>query len=88
MAALYLLVHEKRPLDEAMAQLSLRYGHLRFAKTGILDAFFERYRDEGVPRGMDFLDWVATTYDPEALERDFKPHSISTFLVDTVLRRE
>jgi uncharacterized protein (TIGR01244 family) len=88
MAALYLLVHEKRPLDEAMAQLSLRYGHFRFAKTGILDAFFERYRDEGVPRGMDFLDWVATTYDPEALERDFKPHSISTFLVDTVLRRE
>lgn len=88
MAALYLLVHENRPLDEAMAQLSLRYGHFRFAKTGILDAFFERYRDEGLSQGMPFLDWVATRYDPEALERDFKPHGVSNFLVDTVLRRE
>lgn len=88
MAALYLLVHEKRPLDEAMAQLSLRYGHFRFAKTGILDAFFERYRSEGPAQGLDFLDWVARVYDPEALERDFKPHGISNFLVDQVLRRE
>jgi uncharacterized protein (TIGR01244 family) len=88
MAALYLLVQEGRPLDEAMAQLSLRYGHFRFAKTGILDAFFERYRLEGLPKGMDFLDWVANVYDPEALDRDFKPHGLSNFLVDTVLRRE
>ena len=62
MAALYLLLHENRPLDEAMKQLGLRYGHFRFAKTGILDAFFERYRRDGarqehaVPRmGRDGL---------------------------------
>ncbi len=88
MAALYLLVHENRPLDEAMQQLSLRYGHFRFAKTGILDAFFERYRTEGLARGMPFMEWVETTYDPEALDREFKPHGLSNFIVDGLLRRE
>ena len=88
MAALFLLIHEKRPLDEAMAQLSLRYGHFRFAKTGILDAFFERYRTEGLAHGMPFMTWVETVYDPEALERDFRPHGFSAFLVDGILRRE
>ena len=45
-----------------LRQLSPRFGHFRFAKTGILDAFFERYRDGGrgaghpVPRlGRDDL---------------------------------
>jgi len=40
MATLYLIVHEKKPVNIAMKQLSWRYGHFRFAKTGILDAFF------------------------------------------------
>jgi uncharacterized protein (TIGR01244 family) len=88
MAALFLLVHEKRPLDEAMGQLALRYGHFRFAKTGILDAFFERYRTEGLAKGIAFLDWVRDVYDPAALERDFRPGTISDFVVDRLLRRE
>lgn len=87
-AALYLLVHEKRPLDEAMRQLHLRFGHFRFAKTGILDAFFERYRVEGESHGLSFRQWVDTVYDPAALDREFRPGRVSTFIVDTLLRRE
>jgi protein tyrosine/serine phosphatase len=87
-AALYLLVHEKRPVAEALLQLHPRFGHFRFAKTGILDAFFERYRDEGEAKGIDFITWVGSTYDPEALERDFQPHAFSDFVVDGLLRRE
>ena len=87
-AALYLLVHEGRPAAEAMRQLSLRYGHFRFAKTGILDAFFERYRQEGEAKGVPFLDWVERTYDPEALERDFRPSFWSDLVVDRIMRRE
>ncbi len=49
-AALYLILHEGRPVAEAARQLSARYGHFRFAKTGILDAFFDRYLAEGEPR--------------------------------------
>ena len=37
---------------------------------------------------MPFLEWVATVYDPEALEREFKPAALSTFVVDRLLRRE
>lgn len=87
-AALYLLVHENRPLDEAMGQLSLRYGHFRFAKTGILDAFFEAYRREGEAEGVAFLDWVERIYDPDRLEREFKPGLISSLIADRIIRRE
>ncbi len=87
-AALYLLVHEKRPAAEALQQLHPRYGHFRFAKTGILDAFVESYRDEGEAKGIDFVTWARTIYDPEALERDFRPHAFSDFVVDRLLRRE
>jgi protein tyrosine/serine phosphatase len=88
MAALYLLVHENRPLDEALRQLGLRFGHFRFAKTGILDAFFEQYRSEGLANGIPFLTWVSTIYDPEKLEREFKPDAFTDFVVDRLLRRE
>ena len=87
-AALYLVLHEGRPVAEAMRQLHPRYGHFRFAKTGILDAFFERYRVEGEARGMGFLDWVERVYDPEALLRDFRPGFWSDLMVDRVIRRE
>jgi uncharacterized protein (TIGR01244 family) len=88
MAALYLLLHEGRPLAEAMKQLSIRYGHFRFAKTGILDRFFERYREEGLSKGLDFEAWVRDVYDPDALERDFKTGFWSDVIVDKWLRRE
>jgi protein tyrosine/serine phosphatase len=87
-AALYLIVHEGRPVDEALRQLSVRYGHFRFSKTGILDAFFDRYRQEGEAKGIPFLTWVETIYDPEALERDFRPGFWSNMLVDRIMRRE
>jgi protein tyrosine/serine phosphatase len=87
-SALYLLLHEKLPLDEAMRQLSLRYGHFRFAKTGILDAFFEAYGREGEAKGISFLDWVETVYDPERLEREFRPGLISSLIADQLIRRE
>jgi protein tyrosine/serine phosphatase len=87
-AALYLLVHEGRSAADALAQLAPRYGHFRFAKTGILDAFLHRYRDEGEALGMTFLTWVEQVYDPEALRREFKPRLWSDIVVDSVLRRE
>ena len=88
MATLYLLVHEQRPLDEALKQLSWRYGHFKFAKTGILDAFFERYRVEGLEKGIDFQTWVETIYDPEALELSFKTKPWADWFVEHILRRE
>jgi protein tyrosine/serine phosphatase len=87
-AALYLIVHEGRSVGEALRQLSPRFGHFRFSKTGVLDAFFERYLAEGETKGLGFLEWVETVYDAEALEREFKPSFWSDLLVDRVMRRE
>ncbi len=87
-AALYLILHEGQTVAEALRQLSPRFGHFRFAKTGILDAFFERYRSEGETQGIPFLDWVEKHYDPQALERDFRPRFWSDLLVDKIIRRE
>jgi hypothetical protein len=75
-------------LTEALAQLSPRYGHFRFAKTGILDEFLLTYQREGEPNGIAFLDWVRDHYDPERLEREFKPHALSSFIADRLIRRE
>ena len=87
-SALFVLIHEQRPLAEAMAQLSLRYGHFRFAKTGILDAFFQMYQRDGLSKGQDFLDWVAKDYDPARLTAEFKPSFWSDVLVDRIIHRE
>jgi protein tyrosine/serine phosphatase len=88
MSALYLLIAENRSADEALAQLSPWYGHFRFAKTGILDAFIEMYRDEGEKNGKSFLDWVRDDYDPERLKHSFKTGIVSDIVVDRILHRE
>ena len=87
-AALYLVLHEGRSATEALRQLAPRYGHFRFAKTGILDAFFDRYRLEGEPKGLSLIEWVEREYDPEALARDFRPRFWSELLADRIMRRE
>jgi len=87
MSALYLLIVEGRPAREAAGQLALKYGHVKQAKTGLLDAFFAAYypyEDEG----MAFFDWVDNVYDPEELTRQFKARSWAVRLTDSILRRE
>ncbi len=73
--------------QQALRQLSIRYGHFSRSRTGILDAFFLHYQSEAEGR-LPFLDWVKHTYDETALKRDFVAAGLSTFVVDQVLRRE
>lgn len=88
MAALYLILRENKRVDEALGQLSARYGHWRWSKTGILDAFLERYRDEGEAKGIGLIDWASNHYDPARLTAEFRPGFWSNFVVDRLLRRE
>jgi protein tyrosine/serine phosphatase len=73
--------------QEALRQLSWRFGHFNRSRTGILDAFFVRYAQQGEGR-LPFLDWVHDEYDEAALRRDFVAGGLSTFITDTILRRE
>lgn len=88
MSVLYRHLHEGVPMEEAVKQLSIRYGHIAHANTGIIDYFFERYIADNKVRPMPFFEWVETVYDREELLRTFKSNSWANRLVDSVLRRE
>lgn len=87
-AALFLLVRDRATVAQARRQLSLRFGHFRYAKTGILDAFLDAYASGGEAKGMAFLDWVEHAYDPAALTRSFRPSFWSGLVADRLIRRE
>ncbi|MEM7499789.1 MAG: sulfur transferase domain-containing protein [Pseudomonadota bacterium] len=92
MAALWLLVREGAGIEAAQEQLSLRYGHIRASKTGILDFFFRRFAEETAPggpaAGLGLRDWVAERYDRDTMRDAFRPPAIGTLVTDVLLRRE
>jgi protein tyrosine/serine phosphatase len=87
-SVLYRHLKDGVPVADAMRELSLRYGHVRQADTGILDHFFERYLEDTRRRPMPLLDWIENVYDPEELKRSFRPQRWANGLVDRILRRE
>jgi protein tyrosine phosphatase (PTP) superfamily phosphohydrolase (DUF442 family) len=88
-SALYLLLQEQATPEEAMKQLEFwPHGHIRQAKTGVLDFFLEAYRDHHHAHGTPFLDWVCQHYDPSLLFAQFQSQRWANKLVDNFLRRE
>jgi protein tyrosine/serine phosphatase len=94
-SALHLFFSGKAPLDVALGQLSLRYGHVKHGKTGIIDAAFERYLEHARARSISlsdvdaFLEWAGSdAYDPVAIKRGFMGSWWGNFLTERVLRRE
>lgn len=95
MAALYLFFTGKAPLDEALKQLSLRYGHVKHGKTGVIDAAFEQYLRHANEKGVSlsdvdaFMRWAdSSAYDPIAIKRDFLGSWWGNLLTERLLRRE
>lgn len=88
MSVLYLYFKEGVPLEQAMRELSFKYGHIRQADTGVLDYFFERYLAERSRTGIDFFTWLDTVYDPDELKRTFQARGWANGIVNGVLRRE
>jgi protein tyrosine/serine phosphatase len=88
MSALYLIVAEKVPVKKAKKQLSLRFGHVRQSKTGVLDKFleeFERFSSDGK---TDFMTWARTAYDRDAVIKSHKTFSWAEWLYNKALKRE
>jgi len=88
MGVLYRLLHENRPIEEAMDQLHWRYGHMRQAKVGMIDYFFEQYRAYSAATPIAFLDWVDRIYDPSKVKESFMSQWWANLVVDKILRRE
>jgi protein tyrosine/serine phosphatase len=87
LAAGLCILFEGGSAADAMRQLSWRHGHIKQARTGILDAFFLRYQREGEGR-MSFFDWLDRDYDEAALRRDFHANGLASFINDWVLAHE
>ena len=88
MSVLYLHLHESVPIEQALSQLSLRFGHVRGADTGILDAFFESFVTFNHKSPITFIDWVEKHYDPVELKRAFVANSWSSWVLGRILGRE
>jgi protein tyrosine/serine phosphatase len=94
-AAMYLFMKAGEPLDRALRQLSLRYGHIRAGKTGVIDAAFERYlayaRETNIALTdvNAFLGWTASeSYDPARIKAEHLGNWWGNLLTEKVLRRE
>lgn len=87
-AALYLLITDSGTIDDAKDQLSLRYLHIKQARTGILDRFIEMYEEFNATDPTPFMEWLDNHYSPKELKQSFKPSGWINWLVDGLLRRE
>ncbi len=88
MSVLFLHVHHGVPVAEALKQLSLKYGHIKQADTGVLDHFFESYLTYNAATPISFYDWVESVYDPQEVRDSFHANGFANRLVNGVLRRE
>ncbi len=88
-AVLYLHFRQALPIEEARAQLSLRYGHIRHGLTGVLDHVLELYLADAAVTGVGFLEWLdRPDYDVQQIKADFKSKWWGRLVGDTLLRRE
>ena len=71
-SALYLIVIQKLSVAEAKKQLSFKYLHLDFTKTGILDYIFDVFSERSQIENIDFCDWLKKEYNAEILNSSFK----------------
>lgn len=87
-SALHLILNEDRPVEEALGQLSWRYGHFGSARTGVLDAFLRAYQADNAASPVDFRTWAAERYDPQAVAAGFRSRRLASLLADRLLGRE
>lgn len=61
-AAMYLMIFEGQPVSVAKKQLSLKYIHLDFTKTGVQDYILEVYEARLTLGEISFEDWIRIEY--------------------------
>ena len=71
-SALYLIAEKERSVQEAKRQLSFKYLHLDFTKTGILDYIFGVFSERLEIGNINFLDWLKKEYNVEILNSSYK----------------
>ena len=70
-AAFYQIYIHGYSVKQTRDQFSIKYLHLKFTKTGLLDFLMDTYEREGESKGIKLRDWIADHYDAESLEKQF-----------------
>lgn len=79
----------KQPIKQALSELSMKYGHFRWADTGKLDVFFEDFLQfEQQNPNISFTEWVQDHYDKPKLNEEFHAEGWANLVVNKILRRE
>lgn len=86
-AAAVFLILQGTPADDALRHLSLRYGHMKTSRAGILGALVRHYRDTAEGR-IGFAQWARTEYDPAMLSAAAPAAVLQNIVNDRILRRE
>ena len=71
-SAIYLIIQKNLSVTEAKKQLSFKYLHLDFTKTGILDYILNVFDERLKIENIDFLDWIKKEYNDEILNISFR----------------
>ena len=88
-AFLFKVIKSKENPEIAKKQLSLKYLHIKHAKTGILDAFCDVYiKYYKTNKNADFIYWARNIYKPKDLEKSFVTKKNFEKIVTNILRRE
>ena len=70
-AAFYQIYIHGYSVKQTRDQFSIKYLHLKFTKTGLLDFLMDTYEREGESKGIKLRDWITNHYDAESLEKQF-----------------
>lgn len=65
-------LHSGESIEDAKAQFSLRYVHLRKSAKGVLDRVVEQYEADTKAQQTPLRQWLETQYDPEAITAKFR----------------
>ena len=88
-AFLFKVLKSKENPEVAKKQLSLKYLHVKYAKTGILDAFCDLYiKYYKKTKNADFINWTRHIYKPQELEESFSENKFFEKIITKILRRE
>lgn len=61
-SAMYLMVFEDVPVEEARKQLGLKYLHMKWTRTGVQDYILDIYEARKNAEPIGFEDWLKTEY--------------------------
>lgn len=70
-SALYLIHSERATVARARAQMSLRFIHLRWTKSGVLDEVLDLYEERQGAAPIVLREWIETEYDADAVTQSF-----------------